>query len=36
MSLDISGDKEVVQLDGTLKKFSYRDAYFNLLGMVIS
>jgi hypothetical protein len=34
--LDISGDKEVVQFDGAVKRFSYRDAYFNLLGIVIS
>jgi len=31
----ISGDKEVVQHDGSIKKFSYRDAYFNLLNLVI-
>ena len=34
-SLNISGDKEVVQFDGAIKRFSYRDAYFNLLGIII-
>jgi len=34
-SFDISGNKEVVQHDGAVKKFNYRDAYFNLLGVVI-
>jgi hypothetical protein len=33
--LEITGDKEVPQQDGSVKKFSYRDAYFNLLGLVI-
>jgi len=35
ISHNISGDKEVVQHDGSIKKFSYRDAYFNLLNLVI-
>jgi hypothetical protein len=35
-TLDISGDKEVPQQNGTITKFSYRDAYFNLLGLVIA
>ena len=35
VTLDISGDKEVTQADGTVKKLSYRDAYFNLLGLII-
>ncbi len=34
-SFNITGDKEVVQHDGSIKKFNYRDAYFNLLGVVI-
>ena len=33
--LDITGDKEVPQQNGNITKFSYRDAYFNLLGLVI-
>lgn len=36
LNLDISGDKEVPQQNGEVKKFSYRDAYFNLLGLVIN
>lgn len=36
LELDISGDKEVLQQNGDIKKFSYRDAYFNLLGLVIN
>ena len=36
LELDISGDKEVPQKNGDIKKFSYRDAYFNLLGLVIN
>jgi hypothetical protein len=36
LELDISGDKEVPQQNGEIKKFSYRDAYFNLLGLVIN
>lgn len=36
MNLDISGDKEVPQPNGEVKKFSYRDAYFNLIGLVIN
>lgn len=35
-SLDIAGDKEVPQQNGTVTKFNYRDAYFNLLGLVIN
>jgi hypothetical protein len=36
LELDITGDKEVPQQNGDVKKFSYRDAYFNLLGLVIN
>jgi hypothetical protein len=36
LNLDITGDKEVPQHSGDIKKFSYRDAYFNLLGLVIN
>lgn len=36
LNLDISGDKEVPQQNGDIKKFSYRDAYFNLLGLIIN
>ncbi|RZA03029.1 MAG: hypothetical protein EOP47_04645 [Sphingobacteriaceae bacterium] len=36
LELDIVGDKEVLQQNGDVKKFSYRDAYFNLLGLVIN
>lgn len=36
LELDITGDKEVPQQNGEIKKFSYRDAYFNLLGLVIN
>jgi len=35
-SLEISGEKEVPQQDGSLKKFNYRDAYFNLVGLVVN
>ena len=35
LSLDITGDKEVPQQNGEVKRFSYRDAYFNLLGLAI-
>lgn len=31
----IEGDKEVALQDGTSRKFSYREAYFSLLGEVI-
>ena len=34
--LDITGEKEVPQQDNTIKKFSYPEAYFNLLNLVIS
>jgi DNA-binding NtrC family response regulator len=34
-TLEIIGDKEVPQQDGSIKKFNYRDAYFSLLGLVI-
>ncbi|GAB2984035.1 hypothetical protein GCM10027049_21980 [Mucilaginibacter puniceus] len=36
LELDITGDKEVPQQSGDIKKFSYRDAYFNLLGLIIN
>ncbi len=36
LELDITGDKEIPQQNGDIKKFSYRDAYFNLLGLVIN
>lgn len=36
LNLDITGDKEVPQQNGDIKKFSYRDAYFNLLGLIIN
>lgn len=34
-NLDIMGDKEVIQLNNTVTKFSYRDAYFNLINIII-
>ncbi len=36
LELDITGDKEIPQQNGDIKKFSYRDAYFNLLGLIIN
>jgi len=35
-SLNIDGEKELPQQNGQVLKFSYRDAYFNLLGIIIS
>jgi len=32
-TLEITGDKEVPQQDGSIKKLSYRDAYFSLLNI---
>jgi len=35
-NLDIDGEKELPQQNGQVLKFSYRDAYFNVLGMIIN
>lgn len=34
--LDINGDKEVTLQNGQVTKFSYREAYFNLSGLIIN
>lgn len=34
--VNIQGDKEVTYGDGTMRKFSYREAYFSLLGEIIT